>query len=265
VNSENIVKLQTELQQLKSQKLLLDNQLAECQKQLGVIQAVQAQITELTKTIRHEEETLEYKRKEYYRWLFVCYMFDKTGIPSILIENSLCEVEQVANLILADISDSLRMEITTMRELSSTQAVQHCIVCGSIITSGNKCASCGYHVQGNKLKDELNLRIYDNGQEIMFNQDSGGGKVIVSLALRLALAKILAKKQKQCEFLILDEIFGSLDSVNRATVATLVFSALKDLLGFKQIFVITHTPVGEHNYREIVIKRHGDWSEIVYS
>lgn len=67
---------------------------------------------------------------------------------------------------------------------------------------------------------------------------SGGEEDVVNLSLRLALARLITEKAGQpLSLLILDEVFGSLDTERRANVLNLL-NSLRDW--FEQILVISH-------------------------
>lgn len=79
---------------------------------------------------------------------------------------------------------------------------------------------------------------------------SGGEEDVVSLSLRLALSEmILAKSGISFEILILDEIFGHLDSDRRTELLQLLVN-LKNT--FKQIFIISHIE-DVQNYADNVV------------
>jgi DNA repair exonuclease SbcCD ATPase subunit len=63
--------------------------------------------------------------------------------------------------------------------------------------------------------------------------DSGGGKTLVGLALRIALSKFVGSS-----ILFLDEICASLDVPNLTKLMKSLVALIDD--GFRQIFVITH-------------------------
>jgi exonuclease SbcC len=70
---------------------------------------------------------------------------------------------------------------------------------------------------------------------------SGGEADVASLSARVALSKIIAQKSSESlGFLVLDEVFGSLDAARRSNVL-MALERLKRSFG--QIFVIYH--VGE--------------------
>ena len=93
--------------------------------------------------------------------------------------------------------------------------------------------------QGLELDEDYGLHVLDAGQRLPLERFSGGEADLANLALRLALSQALAHRAglESIQFLVLDEVFGSLDRGRRA--ATL--QALGRLRGrFRQIWLITH-------------------------
>jgi DNA repair exonuclease SbcCD ATPase subunit len=200
-------------------------------------------------------------QEEYYRMMYVCSLLNKDGIPSLLIENSISEVEDFANVILDSISPGFKLEFTTFKELTSKET--HCTVCGNPFGSEAICQKCRYGRRSNKIKEEIDLKVMTSSlQELEFELDSGGGQVLISLALRLALSKLLSKNFNSNGILILDEVFGSLDEPNRNLVSRLLFNRMKDIMNVSQVFVITHCSLNESSYNRIMIKRFDGFSKI---
>lgn len=250
---DNTVILNTKKQELT----MVQNSLNMVNQQLGQVRAAIETRNKLEVSKTELEKKIEDTKKQYYRWSYVTSILGKDGIPAILVENNLSKIEEYANLILGVVSPNNKLEFTTTKEVTTKQT--HCSVCGAPFDS-NEC-SCGYGRREKKLKDEINLKIYENSRELLFAQDSGGGNILVSLSLRLALSKVLSVNSK-CRMLVLDEIFGALDGPNRNSVSTLIFNALRNMLGFRQVFVITHTPMDVSGMCRIEVTRHGDFSTI---
>ena len=177
-----------------------------------------------------------------------------------MIENSLTSIEDWANIILMNLGSKMKVEFTTQKEVSSKET--HCSICGTPFAT-DKCGNCGYGYRKNKIKDEIDLKISNGFGDYSFSQNSGGGKVLISLAVRLALAKVLSDKSKRCETLVLDEVFSSLDSCNRDSVSRMIFNTLNNLLGFRKVFVITHCELNDYNYKKIQILRKQGFSTII--
>ena len=90
-----------------------------------------------------------------------------------------------------------------------------------------------------ELSDTYEMRVHDQGQAYDLKRYSGGESDIANLALRLAVSRTIAERAgaSPVSFLVLDEIFGSLDKGRRESV----MRALNALAGsFRQILLITH-------------------------
>lgn len=209
--------------------------------------------------IQFEQELVVF-RKQMYELSYITFIFSKYGIPSLLIENSMRYIEGIANDILSQILPTTKLEFSSIREVSTKET--NCKICGSAFGKEKKCSVCGFGVKGKKVKEEISIKVLENGKEASFASDSGGGKLLISLSLRLALSKLLSNNTK-CEMLILDEVFGALDEVNRNALSNVLFNIVPSLLGFRQTFVITHTPLGNYNYDKITIMRDGNISKIL--
>ncbi len=87
-----------------------------------------------------------------------------------------------------------------------------------------------------ELNEDFEFYIVDEGvrKEVI----SGGEEDIVNLSMRLALARLITERAGQpLSLLILDEVFGSLDTDRRRSVMNLL-NSLRDW--FEQILVISH-------------------------
>ncbi len=85
-----------------------------------------------------------------------------------------------------------------------------------------------------KIDDEYNISYFVNGEELNVKNASGGEKVSISIALRLALAEMLMGKVST---IILDEPTVYLDEENREKL----FEILKQVANnLKQIIIVTH-------------------------
>jgi len=142
--------------------------------------------------------------------------FDRNGIPTLIIENVIPEVEETTNRILAVLSSgTMTLAIITQRELK---------------TGG--------------VGDTLEIQIKLHGKTQNYDILSGGEKFRVDLALRIALSTVLARRNNfKCETLIVDEGFGSLDAMGRQKFVELS-KALSDT--FKRLIIITHTDLTDY-------------------
>ncbi len=147
--------------------------------------------------------------------------FDRNGIPTLIIENVIPEIEETTNRILNILSSgAMKVELKTQKELKT----------GS-------------------LSDTLEIKIQFLTKSRTYATLSGGEKFRVDLALRIALSTVLARRNNfKCETLIVDEGFGSLDAIGKQN-----FVELSKELGdtFKRLIIITHTDLTDH-YSDLI-------------
>lgn len=255
------LELQQEIKGWEGLLFIEEVKLTEEQRALGVVLDAKTRLVTTEALIADKQTELKLIKQRYYRMLYIAQMFGKDGIPSILVENSLFYIEELGNIILESISrGSMQFRIDTNKEVSTKET--HCSICGSIFGAEKVCGSCKLGFKRNKIKDEINITVINAEQEVPFAMVSDGmGKIAVSLALRLSLAKLL-NKGSRIEFLLVDEVFAGLDSVNREQVASMLFNNLMNILGIKQIFCVSHCELNESNYKKINIIREKNWSKI---
>jgi exonuclease SbcC len=88
-----------------------------------------------------------------------------------------------------------------------------------------------------KVSAEYDVSVKDDGAYRNIADLSGGEADLVALAVRLALADIVCQRNGEIGFLILDEPFGSQDSVRRESI----LAALRTLRSrYGQIWCISH-------------------------
>ncbi len=136
--------------------------------------------------------------------------FGKDGIPAMIIEAAIPEIETEANELLARMTDGrMHVRFDTQREK---------------VTGGFK------ETLDIKIADELGTRDYETF--------SGGEAFRVNFAIRLALSRLLARRAgAQLRTLIMDEGFGTQDAQGRERLVQAI-NAIRD--DFDLILVITH-------------------------
>jgi DNA repair exonuclease SbcCD ATPase subunit len=212
--------------------------------------------------IKKAEKEMKALSKKLNLYKYVSYMFSKNGIPSHQIETAFQDLEQESNIILEKINSDISIEFSAEREMGSWE--DNCLICGFTFPKGfrkNECPGCNSERQ-KKRKEELQIKIITKGKEIDFNLESGGGKVLISLAIRLAFIRMLQRRLGvNLGLVVFDEIFGMLDSENRNYVLRLLADTLITDFGFSQIFVISH----ESEIRDVIphlikIIKHDEYS-----
>jgi exonuclease SbcC len=191
-----IADLQTKLQTLGQQRGALEERLRLAE------QAV-AEVEQLSAQVRDGERRLNLLK-------ILAQAFGKSGIPALLIEQAVPDLEAVANDVLSVLSDG-RMSLA-LRSQRETKA--------------------------KTIQETLDIVIADERGERPYENFSGGEAMRVDLALRIALSVLLASRAgARCEMLVLDETCAPLDSQGRALFV--------DCLGrisdrFATVLVVTH-------------------------
>lgn len=172
----------------------------------------------------------------------------RAGAPAIQIESAAGKIESMANEVLEQIGTDHRLVLSFVEELKKDEDA--CSACGELFEGAQrKCKACG-EARGKAKREKFNVKVIDGSGHHSFDDDSQGGKALLALAFRVAVARYLG-----VSVLFLDEVCGSLDSVNLERFARLV-SALPRM-GFHQVFVISHRQeVADMLGKKIEIVRH---------
>jgi DNA repair protein SbcC/Rad50 len=136
--------------------------------------------------------------------------FGKRGVPAMMIEAAVPEIEATANALLGRMtSGRMHLRFNTQRETQAGEVRETLDI---------------------DISDELGTRSYDNY--------SGGEQFRVNFAIRVALSQLLASRAgTRLQTLIMDEGFGVLDAAGRERLVEAINAAQKD---FERILVVTH-------------------------
>jgi exonuclease SbcC len=167
--------------------------------------------------LRKRKKRLEVERGELGlhigRYKALERAFGKDGVPALLIEQALPEIEMKANEILGRLSDD------TMRIHFETQAKYK-------------------DDKRKELRETLEIQVSDGAGERDYEMFSGGEAFRVNFAIRLALSEVLAqRKGARLQMLVIDEGFGSQDTQGRQRLIQAINAVRAD---FAKILVITH-------------------------
>ncbi len=139
--------------------------------------------------------------------------FGKDGVPALLIEQALPQIEEKANELLDRLSNG------AMRVSFLTQA-------------GFK------DKKRDDLKETLDIQISDGAGARDYELFSGGEAFRVNFAIRLALSEVLAQRTgARLQTLVIDEGFGSQDAEGRQRLVEAINTVSRD---FAKILIITH-------------------------
>ena len=136
--------------------------------------------------------------------------FGPNGIPAMLIENALPELEQDANDLLSRMTDnSTQVTFVTQRQGRTGKAIE-----------------------------TLDIKIADSSGTRPYEMFSGGEAFRINLAIRIALSRLLARRAgAELRFLLIDEGFGTQDAQGRDRLVETIAAIADD---FDKILVVTH-------------------------
>ena len=139
--------------------------------------------------------------------------FSKDGVPALLIEQALPQIEAKANEILDRLSDG-NMSVRFITQAAFKEKRRE------------------------DLKETLDIQISDSTGTRDYEMFSGGEAFRVNFAIRLALSEVLAQRAgARLQTLIIDEGFGSQDALGRQRLVEAINLVRQD---FAKILVITH-------------------------
>jgi len=192
----SIATLQAKLQSLGQQHGAL-------KERLRLAEQAVTEVEQLAVRVREGERRLNLLK-------ILAQAFGKSGIPALLIEQAVPDLEAVANDVLSVLSDG-RMSLA-LRSQRETKA--------------------------KTIQETLDIVIADERGERAYENFSGGEAMRVDLALRIALSVLLASRAgARCEMLVLDETCAPLDAQGRALFVDCL-ERISDR--FATVLVVTH-------------------------
>jgi DNA repair exonuclease SbcCD ATPase subunit len=223
LRSDDFNELKDKIKNLKSKKLLLQEELESANRELGVY-------TQKVVTLKKDVEKLNLAKEKLKKSVHSLLVFDKlskllgkNGIQTILLNAVIEDLESTSNGILRDICNE-PFEI-----ILETQRV------GS---------------DGISIVDTLDLKVKKGGFIQNFKSLSGGEQFRISLALRIGMSEVSSKHGgSSLEFLLLDEINSPLDRHGTENLFVNVIHALE--LKYK-ILVITHDDLLKEKFDNII-------------
>jgi len=202
---------------------------------LGSIEQGINDAREKLQVIANLEKKRESAERRIGRLSFVNNIFSKTGgLRQIVVENVLPVLNEKTNRYLdALTTEPITVEFTT----------------GAMTKSG-------------KYRDKLDILISTPNGTADFESYSGGEKKSIVMAMGLGLSELASESVGvNCEFLLLDEVFSSLDGPARKRLVVLLYSLQKK---FRNVIVISHLPeLRSQIPNVVVVKRKRNLSVIV--
>ncbi|GAB4542434.1 MAG: hypothetical protein Fur002_12680 [Anaerolineales bacterium] len=173
------------------------------------VQTLDGQRARQTEYERQREEL----RGQVGRYKILERSFGKDGVPSLLIEQALPQIQDKANDLLERLSDGqMSIRFNTLAEYKDKKR--------------------------DDRKETLEIQISDGSGLRDYEMYSGGEAFRINFAIRLALSEILAqRKGARLQTLVIDEGFGSQDSLGRQRLVEAINLVRHD---FAKILIITH-------------------------
>ncbi|MDD2521699.1 MAG: SMC family ATPase [Anaerolineaceae bacterium] len=204
--AEDSREAEAELASLREEQDVLNRRLGEINQALATIQTQRERQAHLRKEMEQTNEMIrQYSKLET--------AFGKDGVPAMLIEQALPELEDQANLLLARLSDySMSVTFNSQRDYKDA-----------------------------KRKDKmetLDIIVSDGSGARDYETYSGGEAFRINFAIRLALSRVLARRAgAKLQTLVIDEGFGNQDAQGRQRLIEAINTVRPD---FQKILIITH-------------------------
>ncbi len=175
------------------------------------------QLVEVLDALRTRKKSLALEREQLSQGVMrhktLEKAFGKDGVPALLIEQALPQIEAKANDLLDRLSNGqMSIRFATQAEYKDKKR--------------------------DDLKETLDILISDGAGLRDYEMYSGGEAFRVNFAIRLALSEVLAgRKGARLQTLVIDEGFGSQDAMGRQRLIEAINLVKPD---FAKILVITH-------------------------
>ena len=169
-----------------------------------------ARLEELAGKQVEKEKDLSLAQQEEATYQELAEALGRGGVPALIIERALPELEAEANQLLARMTDG-RLTLSFVTQEPTKEGT---------------------------LREVLEIEVHDGQATRGYPMYSGGEAFRINLALRIALARFLARRAgAPLPILIIDEGFGSQDAQGRESVIEAINSIAGD---FEKIIAVTH-------------------------
>ncbi len=180
--------------------------------ELGAARAELARLERAAKRFAQVDAALKSRRRQLAVDRYLAAALGPDGIPALMTERALAELETEANAVLAGLTDGgMGMRLETQREKK---------------TGG--------------VAETLDVVLTDGGEPRPYDSFSGGEAFRADFSLRLGLSKLLARRAGvPLRFLVIDEGFGTQDEEGLTALVEAIARVKGD---FDKILVISHLP-----------------------
>ena len=235
----------TELRALEETVKALDDQKVELKTTRQALETVQSSLGKISAQLEQIEQAeiilspIQEQIKGLKDELFCQSLLEEAcskrgGVPALIIENAVPQIEALANDILSHLANGrFQVRLDTQAETKTT----------------------------GKMQEVLRIIILDQGNERHYLTYSGAEKFMVDLALRIGISKFLTQRSgAEIELLVIDEGMGSLDDTNRMDVIEAIRTASAY---FGKVLLITHIDELKDAFpQRIEVSRNGQGSKV---
>ncbi len=206
VDLPDIEKLEIQNRELLESENLLQQEVGAANQRVAVLETVRTRKAQL----ESEREEIALRVSQFQS---LERAFGKDGVPAMLIEQALPQIETKANEILERLSGG-QMHISFITQQAYKDKKRE------------------------DLRETLEIQISDSAGIRDYEMFSGGEAFRINFAVRLALSEVLAQRAgARLQTLVIDEGFGSQDELGRQRLIEAINMVKED---FAKILVITH-------------------------
>ncbi|MCP2726897.1 exonuclease subunit SbcC [Limnofasciculus baicalensis] len=188
--------------------------------QLSLVGRLQQQLTQLEtleSQYQEQQSQIQVLKRQYKIHDQLAIAFGKNGIPTLMIENVLPQLEAETNQILARLTGN-QFHVQFVTQKAGKRATK----------------------KSTKMIDTLDILIADANGTRPYETYSGGEAFRINFSIRLALARLLAQQAgTSLQMLIVDEGFGTQDSDGCERLIAAINAISAD---FSCILTVTHMP-----------------------
>ncbi len=202
----DVSELEREVLRAQEEENRLNQQVILARQQVAVLDDLRARL-------RSRQAKREDLARTVDRYKMLERAFGRDGVPALLIEQALPQIENRANEILERLSNgAMHISFITQQAYKDRRR--------------------------NDLRETLDIQISDSAGVRAYEMYSGGEAFRVNFAIRLALSQVLAHRAgARLQTLVIDEGFGSQDAQGRQRLVEAINAVRQD---FAKILVITH-------------------------
>ena len=212
----------------------LASKITEVKMDLKVQEINKDTITKLKKDLTKVRKEIKRVEEEVTKYSKLRVAFGKKGIQAFIVENAIPEIQATTNAILKELDTPIQINIKSQKDLKS----------------------------GGKA-ETFDISVFTSYGERSYMSYSGGEKTFIDFALRLSLSVLLSRRMNfTMQTLILDEVFGELDAVNKLQ-AVKVLHIIAQKFDFKRILIISHQEELKDNFENLIRVQHNGEESVI--